>query len=249
MAAPQSPSLFLGPLLGIVFDLDGTLVESTHDFAKMRREVIRIAEAHGVMPGQLTIREPIPKLMESAISELSLGGVSEGDQFRFESEVNDAIDRIELEALPRTKALPGAAALLRALTDRGYRLAILTRSSEVFCRAALQRTGLQEFFPNLRTRSSPGPAKPSPEALLLLLKEMGVPVDRAVFIGDHPFDGMCATRAHVRFLGIDSPGPTATDLEDRLKKAGALAVAPNLAGIGSILGLRALRPSAARTNG
>ncbi|HEV2165942.1 MAG TPA: HAD-IA family hydrolase [Thermoplasmata archaeon] len=205
----------------------------------MRREVIRIAETRGVTPGHLSLRDPIPKILEAALSELSLGGVPEGDRFRFESEVNEAIDKIELEALPRTKPQPGAADLLRALTARGYRLAVLTRSSEVFCRAALQRTGLKEYFPNLRTRSSPGPAKPSPESLLLLLHEMGVPLDRAVFVGDHPFDGECATRARVRFLGVAAPGAPGSELAERLKRSGALAVAPNLAGIGRILGVAA----------
>jgi HAD superfamily hydrolase (TIGR01549 family) len=239
MAPSEGNTLYLGPLLGVIFDLDGTLVESAHDFLRMRREVIRIAEAHGVMPGHLSVHEPIPRIMEAALTELSFGGVPEGDRFRFESEVNETIDRIELEALPGTRAQPGAIPLLRSLTGRGFRLGILTRSSEVFCRAALQKTGLKEFFPYLRTRSSPGPAKPSPESLLLLLKEMGVPLDRAVFVGDHPFDGECATRAHVRFLGVTPPSPPGSDLADRLKKAGALAVAPNLDGIGRVLGLGA----------
>lgn len=236
---PTDPAPFsLGPLLGVVFDLDGTLIDSNHDYLRMRREVIRIAESRGVVPGHLSARETIPKILEAALSELALAGVPEGDRFRFEGEVNDAIDKIELEALPRTKARPGAVPLLKTLTDRGYRLAILTRSSEAFCRSALQRTGLREYFPNLRTRSSPGPAKPSPESLLLLLKEMGVSLDRAVYVGDHPFDGECATRARVRFLGVLPPTPAEADTGDRLRKAGALEVASDLEGIGTLLGVR-----------
>lgn len=246
MAPTEADPLYLGPLLGVVFDLDGTLVESAHDYLRMRAAMIRIAESHGVAPGHLSVHDPIPRILESALSELSLGGVSEGDRFRFESEANDVIDRIELEALPRTRARPGAAALLKALTAKGFRLAILTRSSEVFCRAALQRTGLKEFFPNLRTRSSPGPAKPSPDALLLLLKEMGVALDRAVYVGDHPFDGECATRAHVRFLGVAFPGSGDPALEERLTRSGALAVAPNLERIGELLGVPGATTTAPR---
>lgn len=89
----------------------------------------------------------------------------------------------------------------------------------------------------MRTRSSPGPAKPSPESLLLLLKDMGVALDRAVFVGDHPFDGECATRARVRFLGITPSGGAPGDLEERLRKAGAISVAKDLGGIGTLLGV------------
>jgi phosphoglycolate phosphatase-like HAD superfamily hydrolase len=228
----------LGPLLGVVFDLDGTLVTSGHDFPRMRREVIRIAERHGVMPGHLSPRDTIPRIMELAISELALGGVPEGGRFRFEAEVNQAIDAIELEALPKTVARDGAAHLLQGLTDKGYRLAVLTRSSEQFCRGALARTGLFDFFPDLRTRSSPGPPKPSPEALLLLLKQMEVAADRALFIGDHPLDAECATRARVRFIGVlEAAGPA--DLADRLKRGGAMAVVPDLRALSRLLGLAA----------
>ena len=246
MAAPDARPVYFGPLLGVVFDLDGTLVDSAHDFLRMRREVIRIAEAHGVAAGRLSLKDPIPRIVEAALSELGLAGVPEGGRYRFESEVNDVIDSIELEALPRTRVRDGAVTLLRTLAAGGYRLGVLTRSSEVFCRAALKRTGLEGYFPNLRTRSSPGPAKPSPEALLLLLKEMAVPLDRADFVGDHPFDGECASRARVRFLGVLPMAGAEGDLADRLKRAGAISVARDLQEVGRLLGVPPAQASAPR---
>ncbi|MCI4339804.1 MAG: HAD family hydrolase [Thermoplasmata archaeon] len=234
-AAPR----YLEPLLGVVFDLDGTLVLSSHDFGRMRREVIRLAEHAGVIPGHLTPTEPIHAIMEKARAELLANNPNEGVALRMEAEAHKLIDAIELEALPRTVARPGAAPLLRALADRGFRLGVLTRSAEAFCRAALQRTGLAEFFPYLRSRSSPGPAKPSPEALLLILNEMGVPPDRALYVGDHQIDAECATRARVRFYGIlpePSDGGSAMTI-DRFLAIGASAVARDLPDLGRHLGL------------
>jgi HAD superfamily hydrolase (TIGR01549 family) len=234
-AAPR----YLEPLLGVVFDLDGTLVLSQHDFARMRREVIRIAERSGVIPGHLSPSDPIHATMEKARSELLANNAPEGVVLRMEAEAHKAIDAIELEALPRTVARPGAAELLRALTDRGFRLAVLTRSAEPFCRGALVKTGLGEFFPYLRSRSSPGPAKPSPEALLLLLGEMGVPTDRALFVGDHQIDAECATRARVRFYGIltEPAGATGAMTVDRFLALGAAAVAKDLPDLARHLGV------------
>jgi len=241
-AAPR----YLEPLLGVVFDLDGTLVLSQHDFGKMRREVIRIAERAGVMPGHLSPSEPIHITMEKARAELLANNVSDGVALRMEAEAHRTIDAIELEALPRTVARRGAAELLRALTERGFRLAVLTRSAEPFCRGALVKTGLGEFFPYLRSRSSPGPAKPSPESLLLLLGEMGVPPDRALFVGDHQIDAECATRARVRFYGLlpepaDGPGAMTVD---RFLALGASAVAKDLPDLARHLGV-ATTPSVA----
>jgi phosphoglycolate phosphatase-like HAD superfamily hydrolase len=231
MPPPDTEPHFLEPLLGVVFDLDGTLVLSHHDFGRMRAEVIRIAEQHGVVPGHLSVRDPIHRIVETAREELANSGAPEGNLFRFEAEYPKRIDAIEVEALPRTVVRPGAESLLRALSERGFRLGVLTRSSEYFARNALARTGLGPFFPYLRSRSAPGPQKPSPEALQLLLREMEIPEDRALFVGDHLIDAECATRARVRFYGIlpdpsdQSPEPMT---EDRFLAGGAAAVAKDL---------------------
>ncbi len=227
---------FLEPLLGIVFDLDGTLVLSHHDFGRMRAEVVRVAEQFGVVPGRLSVHEPIHRIVEAARQEIASSGAPEGTLFRFEAEYPKRIDAIEAEALPRTVVRPGAEPLLRALSERGFRLGVLTRSSEFFARTALARTGLGPFFPYLRTRSAPGPQKPSPEALHFLLREMGIPGDRALFVGDHLIDAECATRAHVRFYGVlaDPSEPTTGDApttEERFLAAGASAVARDLAAL------------------
>jgi phosphoglycolate phosphatase-like HAD superfamily hydrolase len=229
---------FLEPLLGVAFDLDGTLVLSHHDFGRIRAEVVRIAERHGVSPGTLSVREPVHRIVETAREAMRNSNVPDGELWRFEAEYPKAIDAIELEALPRTVARPGSAALLGGLKDRGFRLGILTRSSEAFARAALTRTGLGPYFSYLRSRSSPGPAKPSPEALLALLHEMGVPVHRALYVGDHLLDAECATAARVRFYGV-LPDPSekadAGATSERFRAAGASAVAEDLTALARYL--------------
>ncbi len=222
---------FLEPLLGIAFDLDGTLVLSHHDFGRLRAEVVHCAERHGVLPGKLSVQDPVHRIVEKARDEFKNQGIPDGEYYRFEAEYSRGVDRIEMEALPRTIARPGAAELLTRLREREFRLAILTRSSEAFARAALEQTGLATFFGYLRTRSSPGPAKPSAESLLSLLREMNVPLDRALYVGDHLIDAECATRARVRFYAVlpdPSEGPAASMTSDRFLAAGASAVAHDL---------------------
>jgi len=233
MPPPSPQPKFLEPLLGIVFDLDGTLVLSHHDFGRMRAEVIRIAEHYGVMPGKLSVQEPIHRIVETAREELRNSGAPDGIYYRFEADYQKRIDAIELEALPRTVPRAGAKELLKSLSERGFRIGLLTRSSELFARQSLVRTELAPYFGYLRSRSSAGPAKPSPEALLLLLREMGVPIDRALYVGDHLLDAECATRAHVRFYAV-MPDPTeaaetkSTMTEDRFLAGGASAIAKDL---------------------
>ena len=233
MPPPGSQPKFLEPLLGVVFDLDGTLVLSHHDFGRMRSEVIRIAERYGVTPGHLSVSDPIHRIVEAAREEMRNSGAADGVLYRFEADYQKSIDAIELEALPRTVPRPGAAEILKTLTDRGFRLGLLTRSSESFARQSLVRTQLASYFGYLRSRSAAGPAKPSPEALLLLLRDMEVPIDRALYVGDHLLDAECARRAHVRFYAV-MPDPAeaeaahSTMSEDRFLAAGASAIAKDL---------------------
>jgi len=238
MSGLSTEPKFLEPLLGITFDLDGTLVLSHHDFGRIRATVVRIAERHGVVPGRLSVHEPVHRIVEQAREELRTSGMPDGELWRFESEYHKAIDAIELEALPRTVARPGAAELLRGLSSRGYRLGVLTRSSESFARAALAQTELGRFFGYLRSRSTPGPAKPSPEALLALLQEMGIPIERALFVGDNLVDAECAIAARVRFYGVLPDLSENADLAtvaDRFRSAGASAVARDLHELASYL--------------
>jgi len=238
---PRDPEpKYLEPLLGVVFDLDGTLVLSRHDFHRMRQNVVRIAEKYGVAPGRLSTDEPIHRIVERAREELRNSGAPDAAFFRFEAEYHKTIDAIEMEALPRTVPRPGAADLLSGLAQRGFRLGLLTRSSEFFARGALNQTGLAQFFPYLRTRSAPGPAKPSPDALFAILKEMEVPVDRALFVGDHLIDAETATAARVRFYAL-LPDPSeaagSTQSEARFLAGGAAAVAKDLPTLARLLGV------------
>ncbi len=220
---------FIEPVLGVVFDLDGTLVVSRHDFGRMRHEVIRLAERYGVTPGRLSPEEPLHRILESARDELRSSETPTTVILRFEAEFHKLIDGIEMQALDRTTVRAGAPALLRGLHGRGFRLGLLTRSSEPFTREALGRTHLDRYFSFMRTRNAPGPAKPSPEALLYLLSEMGVPVERALYVGDHLIDAECATRAGVRFYAVlPDPSESSTMSTDRFLAAGASAIATDL---------------------
>ena len=231
MPIREAEPRFLEPLLGVVFDLDSTLVISRHDIYRIRREVIQLSQRYGVNPQHLSVEMPMHRILETSREEIRTSGAADTLLLRYEAEFHKKVDEIEMQALDRTVIRPGAKELLQALAARDFRIGLLTRSSEAFARAALVRTGLADYFPFLRSRSSPGPAKPSPEALWALLREMKVPPGRALFVGDHLIDAECATSARVRFYAV-MPDPSESTMSrmsvDRFLAAGAEAVAPDL---------------------
>src|SRR5207253_136027 len=121
---------------GVVFDLDGTLVDSRLDFDAMRREM------------ELPPEEPILE----ALARLDP---------RQAERCNAILHRHELEGAERAVLLPGAGELVATLHERGVRLAIATRNSRRITELSLAKLSLP--IDNLFTRDD-GPVKPDPWA-------------------------------------------------------------------------------------
>lgn len=220
------PSDYHHAYLGVVLDLDGTLVNSRHDFHAMRMAIVDLAERSGVPPGELHTTTPIPRLMRYSLDRMGQLGLPEGHRLRFEAEANKLLDELEMRALPGSTLMPDVLPFLASLHRQGYRMGVLTRSSGAFTRTVLHQLGILPYFKVLRTRQDAGPVKPDPEALLLLLKDLGVAPDRAVYIGDHVLDLECAVGARVRFFALLHPtGEGTPEIEAELRRKGATDIA------------------------
>jgi HAD superfamily hydrolase (TIGR01549 family) len=226
------PSTYHKPYMALVFDLDGTLIDAPHDFHAMRKMVIDLAQKSGVPYGELHTTQSIAQIMERATHRLrQLGQGSDGLALRFEGEANRKLDEMEMEMVPKVKPMPGAREVLPELQKQGYRLGVLTRSCEGFAKTSLYNTGLLPLFSKMRTRNDSGPAKPDPQSLLILLKDMGVAKDRALFIGDGSQDLECSKAAGVDFIGMAHPGEKAAEVEAELLRLGAFRVVRSFAAL------------------
>lgn len=221
---PIGPSSYHKPYMAVVFDLDGTIIDSSLDFHGMRKAIIEVASHVGVPPGELHTTENVVQLMDHAKAKLHQMTGAEALSMRFEGEANRRLDEIEMSALPSAHASPGAKDTLSALHQEGYRLGVLTRSCEGFAKTSLHNAGLLPLFMKLRTRNDSGPAKPHPESLLLLLKDMGVAKDRALYVGDGSQDLECARAAGVDFVALVHPGEKADAKEGELRRIGSFHV-------------------------
>ncbi|MDX1801907.1 MAG: HAD family hydrolase [Marinobacter sp.] len=153
---------------GLAFDLDGTLVNSGLDFPAIRREL--------GFPERVGLLEHIATLTDAdAISH-----------------AHAVIDRHEMEGAARAEWMPGARALLEALSEAGIPTAILTRNS----RAATRRTceALDIPIARILTRDDCAP-KPEPDGLLRIARHFGLPPSRMIYVGDFVDDLTAARRA------------------------------------------------------
>ena len=186
----------------VVFDLDGTLIHLTIDFKKMRREVVEVFERRGVKRGVLTPTETTLKIVEKGVEEMRRMGFSEDEVRETLREVDDIMDRIELEATSKIKPIEGVREAVAELKRLGLKVAILTRGHSTYAEKAMEACGISDLVDVVVTRDDDVEAKPRPEALIVIAKKLGVDLDEVLVVGDHEIDHMCSKSAGARFVGV-----------------------------------------------
>jgi HAD superfamily hydrolase (TIGR01509 family) len=127
------------------------------------------------------------------------------------------LDRFERAALERTRALPGAHALVEALPSLGMRTGIVTSNSAGVARAILERLGLDGPFEVLVGRDDVRRLKPDPEGLITACAKLGVLPSAAAYVGDMPGDVRAAHAAGMQAWAVG----TGLGTHDELREAGA----------------------------
>ncbi len=187
----------LSPRL-IVFDLDGTLVDSQHSIvASMTAAFERSGRA---APSSREVRRVVGLALEEAIASLLPEGETENapamaDHYR------DAY--FELIAQPEhcDPLFPGATQALEVLSTPETCLGIATGKGRRGLRIALERHGIQRHFVTLQTADD-APSKPDPGMLLRAMSEAGAVPEATLMIGDTTFDMEMARRAGTRAIGV-----------------------------------------------
>ncbi len=163
---------------GVIFDLDGTLVDSALDFDLMRREM--------GLPQGLPILEALSTL-----------GAEEARR-RWQ-----ILARHELEGVERATLFPGVREFLAELARRDMRRAVLTRNSSASTLATLARFELEIHTIHAR---DDGPAKPDPSGIWRICETWGLRPAECVMIGDYRFDIEAGRRAGTRTVLFTGSG-------------------------------------------
>lgn len=179
-------------LPALIFDLDGTLIDSAPDIHCAANKVFG---ARGMEPFPFdVVRGFIGNGVGVLVSRLlaSRGMKDSGDLHA--AMVSDFLNIYE-EAFEQTSLYPSVAETLTDLHDRGYPLAICTNKPQAPARAALRHFGLDALFQAVIGGDSLSERKPHPAPLRAAIAATGA--RRALFVGDSEVDAETAQAAGV----------------------------------------------------
>jgi phosphoglycolate phosphatase len=201
----------------VVFDLDGTLIDTAPDligtlnrvFAEERLPAIALDQARSL------VGAGIRPLIERALAQQNRRLPTEEVDAMFARYIRYYQDHIADQSRP----YPGLEASLDRLVEDGFRLAVCTNKYEGLSLRLLDALGLTQRFAAICGQDTFPMKKPDPETLHRTIARAGGDPARAVMVGDSETDVRLARAAFIPVIGVDfgyTPIPMSDLMPDRL---------------------------------
>jgi phosphoglycolate phosphatase len=188
------------PVKAVVFDLDGTLMDSSIDYEKMGNSIKELLVSMG-LPEPLEDRRKVYRVIRGGASTIREYGLPEESLEATMTEMEAIMNDIELEGLDAITLKPYAMEAVAELHGEGLGLGVATRSHREYALRSLEMHGLLRFFHRVVARDDVPYPKPDPRHLLYTIKLLGVEPGDTLFIGDTTTDLQTADAAGVEFVG------------------------------------------------
>lgn len=181
----------------VIFDLDGTLVDSKQDLCNSVNATRRYMGLDR-LPDDLVasfVGNGAPTLIKRALGEQATPN-------QLDEALAYFLGYYREHMLEFTREYPGVRACLDALQRLGIAMAVLTNKPVRFSRDILTGLGLDHFFFQVYGGNSFVEKKPHPMGVDALLKESGADRSRTWMVGDSSVDVLTARNASIRAIGV-----------------------------------------------
>ena len=182
----------------IVFDLDGTLINSLEDLADSANHVLaeHSFPTHAVDAYRYFVGDGVRKLIERILP------AEERKDWRIEQCRKEFVDYYKIHMEDKTSVYEGIADLLKTLKARGLKIAVATNKVNIAVAPLMAK-----YFPEIRFDSMIGqregiPVKPAPQIMFDILKETGCQPSETLHVGDTATDMQLAHNAGVTPVGV-----------------------------------------------
>lgn len=185
---------------GVIFDIDGTLVDSNRAHAESWAETLR-SFGHPVSADEV---QPLIGMGGDKLLPRLIGVDIESDEGKKYSEHRT---RLFFEKyFPSLRAFPGVRALAQRLRDDGHVLVVASSASEEELEKLLRLAGIGDLLTDATSSDDAERSKPDPDIVQAAIRQAGLPARELVMIGDTPYDVEAAKRAGVRIIAVRTGG-------------------------------------------
>ncbi|SFH87597.1 phosphoglycolate phosphatase [Halpernia frigidisoli] len=186
----------------IIFDLDGTLINSIPDLTIAINKMLKHYDL-----AELTVEEVTPfigngaKTLVKRALEKAMKDKEISDAF-FDKAFKYYFAAYKEEPCKETYTYPGVIETLKYLHEKGFKMVICTNKPDDFIEPILETLEIKKYFTCWIGEDSLPEKKPDPAPLLHLAKKMKVSSDKTVMIGDSKNDILAAQNAEMESIGL-----------------------------------------------
>ncbi|MGZ5803274.1 MAG: HAD-IA family hydrolase [Xanthobacteraceae bacterium] len=185
----------------IIFDLDGTLIDTAPDLVATLNVILQRQGLHpvGYDEARAMIGDGAKKMLERSV----LAHQSSLPEDELERLYRDFLVYYSDHIADCSRPFPGLLKALDALATRGWRLAVCTNKLEWLSVKLLDELKLKERFTAICGQDTFGIAKPNPEVLIRTIEAAGGDLQSAIMVGDSLTDIATARAAGVPVIAVD----------------------------------------------
>lgn len=187
-------------LQGVIFDIDGTLVDSNDAHAKSW--VDAFANAGYDVP--FDVVRPLIGMGADKLLPKTIGIKHDSDEGKKLLEYRSKNFRERY--LPHLRPFKGSRDLVLRVRSNGLKAIVATSAKDDELKALLKAAQVDDLMQERATSSDAKRSKPDPDIVQAAIDECGISPDNLVMIGDTPYDIEAAGRAGVRAIGFRSGG-------------------------------------------
>lgn len=187
------------PPAAVVFDLDGTLIDSRGDIVASVNHAL-VSTGRKPLPGQVIVRY----VGDGARTLCARAAQLPEDDAAVDAILGELIAYYRRHPIDFTRWMPWAREALEAISDIGdFAMALCTNKPRPVTDAVLSALGVRSRFRIVVAGGDVPEKKPAAAPLLYAAKRLGIGPERLVMVGDGPQDVECARRAGARAIAIE----------------------------------------------
>ena len=187
----------------LIFDLDGTLIDSVPDLANSINHML-------ISIGRTSFKEADIRLWvgngaQTLVKRALSGGSKIDDTLDaelFKSALETFLEHYADNVAVKTHPYAEVPQTLKELKDAGYTLVIVTNKPYDFVQPILQSLNLAQYFEDYLGGDSLATKKPDPLPLIHICEKFNVPTDKALMIGDSKNDILAANAANIESIAV-----------------------------------------------